>query len=126
MGTALIRKSSALYWSTDTAHKTRIACTISKRYAKSGGYWYAYHPEWDSFLGGGESGYYVLGCVDRDVAYALPLSWIRKHLPELSVTKRDDTHYWHVLIFEGDDGHLALKITGNKYSLADFAVKLGK
>jgi hypothetical protein len=76
-------------------------------------------------LGGGESGYYVLGCVDRDVAYALPLSWIRGHLSELSVTKRDDIHYWHVLIYEGDDGHLALKVAGNKYSLADFAVKLG-
>jgi hypothetical protein len=122
-GTALIRKSPALYWSTDSVHKIRIACTISKRYPK-GGYWYAYHPEWDKFLGEGENGYYVLGCVDRNFAYALPLSWIRKHLPELSVTKRDEVHYWHVILGDDDDGHLAPKVTGNKYSLSDFAIML--
>lgn len=65
----LVKKSRALYWSPDKT--TRAAVTISKRY-ESGGFWYAYHPEWDKFLREGSEGFLVLGCVGQDFAYAVP------------------------------------------------------
>jgi len=69
-GTKLIKKSRALFW--DAMHETRIACSISKRYPKSYLYWYAYHPEWNEFLKEGRESYFVLGCMDLDVAFAIP------------------------------------------------------
>ena len=54
----LVKKSRALYW---TANKEfRVAVTISKRY-EGGDYWYAYHSDWDEFLGQATTGLYVLG-----------------------------------------------------------------
>jgi hypothetical protein len=55
-GMPLIKKSRALYWSTDSERKLRLACTISKHYVKSDDYWYAYHPAWDTFLGEADNG----------------------------------------------------------------------
>ena len=49
--TNLIRRTAALYWSAD--HSLRVACTISKRYARGYPYWHAYHPSWDGFLSEG-------------------------------------------------------------------------
>lgn len=49
LGTKFIKKAER-YW--DAAHDKRIACSISKRYPRGGyPYWYAYHPQWDDFLG---------------------------------------------------------------------------
>lgn len=123
---ALIRKSAALYWSTDPNHQLRVACTISKRYRATYRYWYAYHPPWDEFLAAGNSGYFVLGCVDKDVAFALPHKWIHEKLPGLHVTHRDDGDYWHVHLFESADGEVAMNspLNGKKFPLTEFAVPL--
>lgn len=125
-GVSLIKRSSALYWSPDKS-QVRVACTISKRYFRAEDYWYAYHPSWDEFLSGGVKGYYVLGCVDRDVAYALPFKWIHERLPELYTTKNDERFYWHVALVESDNRDLEFKgkRAGTLYSLTEFAVKLG-
>src|SRR5271166_5605170 len=68
----LIKKSRALFWSPD--HHIRLVCTVSKRYTKPGAYkyWYAYHPEWNEFLNEGKFGYFVLGCMDLKIAFAIP------------------------------------------------------
>jgi hypothetical protein len=101
-GKTLIKRSRALYW--DSSHSYRIACSISKRYTRKGQvpYWYAYHPEWDSFLGDGQIAGLVLGCMDLTVAFVLPLEVVRAHLDELDTsTKKDGTaHYWHLKILE--------------------------
>jgi hypothetical protein len=62
--TKLIKKTRATYW--DASHTKRIVCTVSKRYLENAAapYWYAYHPSWDSFLGEGTTGHFVLGCMD--------------------------------------------------------------
>jgi hypothetical protein len=111
-GRKLIKRSRALYW--DASHSYRVACSISKRYTKKGQtpYWYAYHPGWDSFLGGGEIGSIVLGCVDLDIAFVLSLEIMRAHLDEFSTsTKKDGAgHYWHLKILEPKPGHFALQL----------------
>lgn len=121
---ALIRKSAALYWSSDAAHELRVVCTISKRYDKNeSNYWYAYHPAWDSFLYGGAKGFFVLGCVDRGEAFALPYSWIKLRLPELYVTEKEEKRYWHIVLAETNDGELEFRtMTGRRYSIAEFKI----
>src|SRR5215813_444552 len=84
---SLLKRSRALYWSSD--HTIRVGCTVSKRYSSgvgSTGYWYAYHPRWDDFLGAGKSGYLILGCMDLSSAFAIPLEVIRLRRNELNLT----------------------------------------
>ena len=73
----LVKKSRALYWSTDKS--IRAAITISKQY-EDGGYWYAYPPDWDTFLSEGSKSFFVLGCVGRDEAFVVPFDWIHSRV----------------------------------------------
>jgi len=94
-GTKLIRKSRALFW--DASHAWRVVCSVSKRYTKgSYPYWYAYHPQWDEFLGEGKEGYFVLGCMDLNHAFAIPLEVLRDNLPHLNTTTTERSTYWHI------------------------------
>ena len=75
-------------------------------------YWYAYHPEWDSFLCEGGAASIVLGCVDLDIAFVLPLEVVRAHLDELNTSSKKDgtAHYWHVKILEPKPGNFVLQL----------------
>jgi len=105
-----IKKTRAMYW--DSSHETRIVCTISKRYDRSDNqrYWYAYHPKWDQFLSEGKEGYFVLGCMDLDIAFAIPPKEIQQHLHALNTTTKDATNtmYWHIVIAEPSAGNYEL------------------
>jgi hypothetical protein len=118
----LVKKSRALYWSPDKT--TRAAVTISKRY-ETGGFWYAYHPEWDKFLSEGSEGILVLGCVGQNVAYAIPRSWIHSRLKQMNATDRESGSYWHVLLHPEDDGRLFLRLkNGQSEALEAFRLPL--
>lgn len=109
--TTLIRKSRALYWSADRS--VRAACSISKRYLKRNAYpyWYAYHPIWDEFLAEANRSLFVLGCMDLDIAFAIPRAELISKLEALNTTTKDDgTHYWHIHIVEREAGHYALAL----------------
>ncbi len=97
----LVKKSKALYWSADKS--VRAAVTISKRY-DNGGFWYAYHPHWDTFLNQSVTGLLVLGCVGRGEAYAIPHAWVHSRLSRLHTTEREDTKYWHLVLHPDTDG----------------------
>ncbi len=96
-GAALIKRGRALYWSAN--HAVRAVCTISKRYAKrpKTPYWYAYHPEWDEFLSEGDKSFFVLGCMDRDTAFAIPHNIFKECLDSFHTT---GDRYWHIVITE--------------------------
>ena len=118
--TKLMRKSRALYW--DPTHKIRVACTLSKRYMRKGGspYWYAYHPQWRDFLLEGPDGFFILGCMDLDFAFAVPANSIASILSRLNTTIKDDGDaYWHIhlsevrpgsfeIVLPKQDGHFSL------------------
>jgi hypothetical protein len=124
--TRLIKKTRAAYWDSD--HSVRMICTISKRYNGTGNqvYWYAYHPTWDQFLGEGRRGYFVLGCMDLDLAFAIPLEVVRTHLSEFNTTVKDDgTMYWHIKIIESPDHQYALHLPkSSSISLMPYACEL--
>lgn len=125
LGQTLVAHKRALFWSPD--HMVRAACTISKRYERGSTYWYAYHPSWDEFLKAGVSGSFVLGCVDRPEAYALPFSFIHSHLDAFHQTVRPDgKNYWHIHLDETPAGgtKLNLPLRHQSYDLSEFALPL--
>jgi hypothetical protein len=116
--TPLIRKSRALYWNPN--HDVRAAFTVSKRYAKKGGpaYWYAYHPQWRDFLGEVDRGYLVLGCMDRNEAFAVPVGQFHPLLAALNTTEKEDgSFYWHLHLFEDQFGKVSLTLSKQRKSL---------
>jgi hypothetical protein len=118
----LVKKTRALYWSADKS--IRAAVTISKKYGESG-YWYAYHAPWDTFLSEGKQGFYVLGCVGRKEAFAIPYDWIHASVASLNVTERNGAKHWHILLYPTDNGRLVLRLkNGKSESLETFKLPL--
>lgn len=112
---------------TDATNSLAVTCAVSKHYKREyQPYWYALHPQWLEFMRSGTNGFFILGCMDRDEAYALPLAFVEKHLAQLNQTIKDDKHYWHVAITT-DNGHLALNVSsvGKKFDITPYAFKVG-
>lgn len=105
-GVPLVNKGSVLYWNPDA--NLRAVISVSKHYPR-GGYWYAYHPKWRAYLKDGSKGFYVLGCLDRTEAYAIPVARMESLLPDLYKTEKDSRMYWHVILDELPSGKLGLK-----------------
>jgi hypothetical protein len=106
-GKELIRKSRTLFWSPDK--ELRVCCAVSKRYEGDyQPYWYAFHPKWDEFLAEGKEGYFILSCMDRREAFAVPYPWILANKQHLNMTERGDRSYWHIALTTLEDGKLAI------------------
>lgn len=98
---SLVRKSRALYW--NAQRDLRAACSMSKRYTgkNQAPYWYAYHPQWDTFLSEVDHGFFVLGCMDLETAFAVPHAVMKPLLPSLhTTTNKGGTTYWHIHLVE--------------------------
>ena len=118
----LVKKSRALYWSADKAK--RVAITISKKYP-GGDYWYAYHFDWDEFLGQGAEGLYILGCIGRPEAFVIPYEWIHARLDRLHVTERDGSKHFHISLYPQSNGELKLHLkTGEDVPLEAFRIQV--
>jgi hypothetical protein len=125
--TILIKKSRALYWSPD--HADRAAFTVSKRYSRPGGplYWYADHPPWDEFLREAVRGYFVLGCMDRDNAFAIPKDIFHPLAADLNTTEKEDgSRYWHIHLNETSPGEISLILPKRRttFSLMNYVLSL--
>lgn len=108
LGSNLIKRTRAMYWSVDRT--ARIACTISKRYEDGPGYWYAFHPKWQSFLAEDNRSLVVLGCMGRDDSFALPLEFLERWLNSMNTTGEGDKMYWHLHLNEAANGDIYLVI----------------
>jgi hypothetical protein len=120
-------KSQSQY--SDADGKLAVTCSISKRYPNdSKPYWYALHPQWLEFMGAAKDGYFLLGCMDRTEAYALPVALLRKHLDDLNTTEKEDHRYWHIQFAFDDQGRLALNLTKvrKKLDLTPYAFEIAK
>lgn len=123
-GVHLLQKSRAQYW--NAGRDVRAVCSISKRYEgkSQNSYWYAYHPPWDEFLADGERAFFVLGCMDRSEAFAIPLDELRPILPSLHQSVREGGNYWHIHLTEQPKG-LAIIIPGaSPFPLDRFSLPL--
>jgi hypothetical protein len=111
-GKELVKRSKTLFWSPDK--EFRVCCAVSKRYEAKGDYqpyWYAYHPSWDAFLAEGKEGFFILSCMDRNEAFAIPYSWIEQNKKNLNMTDRGDRSYWHVPVTTVESGKLAINMS---------------
>ncbi|MFA6267897.1 MAG: DUF262 domain-containing HNH endonuclease family protein [Pseudolabrys sp.] len=120
-GALLVKNGSALFSSIDGSVKA--ACTISKRYASGSPYWYGYAPKWDNYLSGTKRSFIVLGCMDRNKAYAIPHDRIAKLLPHLN---RSGERHWHLTLEENGSGQIELAVpkSGSRIGLGEFELKL--
>jgi hypothetical protein len=123
-GVSLIKKSRAMYWTSD--HSFRIACAVSKKYDSGNDYWYAFHPSWLEFLEAGASGYFVLGCVDLNRVFALPVKDLKDILPKFNKTERaDGGMYWHVKLDVSSSNRVLLNVPKfEPIDLEDFSISL--
>lgn len=122
-GTPLIAHKRAQFWSGDRA--TRAVCPVSKRY-RTGYYWYAFHPHQRAFLSEASKGYLLLGCLDSEVAYALPFELVEGTLPFLNTTENEDRMYWHIHLQPMEQGGYQLQMPkkGEKLGLSEYQLKL--
>jgi hypothetical protein len=123
-GSELKRKTRALYASAD--QRLRAACGMSKRYLgkNQNVYWYAFHPQWNDFLSDADNGFFVLGCMDKDEAYAISHPTIESLLPSLNTTTKDGITYWHIHLRE-DQGKTYLVVPrGQNLDLTSRTLKI--
>ena len=119
----LAKVKGILYSSEDG--KVRAACPVSRRYDKASHsyYWYGYSKEWPGFLSKGQKSFLILGCMDRNHAYAIPNELIEKLLSQLY---RTPGRHWHIILDENEKGLLELAVPdGGKMPLDNFELKLG-
>jgi hypothetical protein len=106
----------------------RALIATSKRYGRAyQPYWYAFHQAWRDALSAAKNGFLVLGCMDRDEAYAIPLNVVEAFLPKLNSTaRRGRPPYWHIVLVDTDGGGLALYSSkeGEQLDLSQFRVPL--
>lgn len=106
-GKELVKRSRTLFWSSDK--ELRVCCAVSKKYESDyQPYWYAFHPKWDAFLAEAKEGYFILACMDRTEAFAVPYTWILAHKQDLNMTDNGDRSYWHVALTTIEDEKLAI------------------
>ena len=117
----VLKRKGALSWADDKS--LRAVCTVSKRYGQgAAGYWYGYSPEWRKFLSEGQNSFLVLGCVDRNTAYAVPAPELEKIIDDLN---RTPDRHWHIILDENEMGGLELvPKSGPRISLNKFELKL--
>jgi hypothetical protein len=106
------------------SNKTHVVCAISKRFTKGNiSYWYAVHPHWLEYLKDAEKGYLIIGGMDADFAYALPIVVVLSLLPKLNQTikEKEGKSYWHLHIGEANGEHfLNLSKVGEKIPLSPY------
>ncbi len=103
----------------------RLCITLSKRYEKPGqqNYWYSYHPHIEKYLLEADNGYIILGMMDKDEVYMIPVHDMECIKQSLSTTVNDKRHYWHLAIYEVDgDLYLAQPKKSERLSLEKYKV----
>ena len=118
----LIKFSKTLFWSQDGDARACIA--VSKLYDRgSQPYWYAYHPQWHSFLSEGSNSYLVLACMDREEAFAIPHAMLKDLLPKLNQTRKDNGRdYWHIALTNNGRGEVSINLSkvGEKFPISRY------
>jgi hypothetical protein len=123
-GASPIKRTRTNY--SDSSNHIGVTCAVSKRYKRDyQPYWYALHPKWIQFMKSVSEGYFLLGCMDQDVAYALPIAFIEQYLSILNTTEDGEKTYWHIALTT-DKGALALNLSsiGKKVDLAPYVFRL--
>jgi hypothetical protein len=116
------RSHGGLYSTADQS--TRVVIAVSKLYPARN-FWYGYQQYKDDFLASAQRGLYVLGCVGRNEAFALPFDWITKRREVLNKTTRAGSVNYHINVRPNSTGDLFLHLNnGQLEPLRRFAISL--
>jgi hypothetical protein len=96
----------------DASGALRVVCTFSSRYEGKGKrkYWFGFHEIWNRWLEGSKDGFLLLGCMDSRTCFALPLGYVREHLPNLRSTGTGKNQYWHIDLVDVGGGKNLLDV----------------
>ena len=101
----LVKQGRCFFASSDD--KIRVVCAVSKEYGNSQdgktGYWFAFHPNQKEFLANANEGYVAFGCGSAKHIVLFGRDEFFKNIPFLNQTKREERHYWHVIIENRND-----------------------
>ena len=104
----------------------RFAVAVSKPYDRKDKYWYAYHPRQVKFLGEVDQGYFVLGCIDTQQAFAIPVEVMNDIAQEMLTTSPngdESKKYHHVVIRKEEGRHfIYAHPTKRELSIDEFSV----
>jgi len=121
-GLSVERKTKTAF--ADSTGETHVICAVSKRYDSNlRPYWYALHRHRLEFMKERTQGYLILGMMDLDTAYAIPVEQIVPLLPKFNQTVREpeDRSYWHLKISELDGKrYLFLPADGEEFAIGAF------
>ena len=105
--------------------EVKAAIPVSRRYTRTASsyYWYGYSIDWPAILLQGEKSFLVLGCMDKNCAYAIPNDVIEALLKQLYLTPN---RHWHIMLDEKESGQLELSIPEkNGIPVGKYEIKLG-
>jgi hypothetical protein len=121
----LIKRSKALYSSTDNS--IAVICINSREYQKPKhlGYWFAFHPYQVVSLQNYEQTYVALGCGSSETILLIPGKLFVTWLDRLNKTEREGKFYWHVRVTKKDnEGYmLRAKKGANDINLNEYLLK---
>lgn len=122
-GVQLVAKTGVQYQSADG--RLRVVFSMSKRHESGRApYWYGYSDQWREFLEPAEAAFFVLGCMDRESAYAIPFDRIDGLRDKLY---RTPDRHWHIDLEENSAREPMLALPdGTKVRLNEFELKLLK
>lgn len=104
----------------------RFCVAVSKLYENRNFYWYAYHPRQRNFLEEVDEGYFVLGCLGIDKAFAIPVKTMNEFSIDMATTspKGDDAKkYCHVFIKDEKDRYFIwVSTTQTEFNLSEYEI----
>ena len=103
----LTRATKTLFFTPKRRYCVSMSRLTDKRYRP---YSYSYCPEWHAYLLAADEGQFILGMLDRDEAYAIPVGEMIAMLPFLSETVRKGPRKWNITLALLEDGELAVHL----------------
>ena len=121
LGQPMIRKRHSMYSSpNDEVH---AVVSVSKRYDRHRGYWYAYHDSPQrAYLNSANRGYFVLGMVDQEFVFVIPADTLESRWESLGETvRKTGAVYKHITVTEEAGTYsVRLKGTSRAFTIDEF------
>lgn len=95
----LIKRKTKLF--SNAEDNLRASISVSKRYDLAyQNYWYAYEHPVRKYLSECNNSYFVMGCMDKDEAFAIPYAVMEEHKEDMPTTpaKENRKEYWHIYL----------------------------
>jgi hypothetical protein len=110
----LIKRTRAQYSSPDKT--VMVNCAVSKEYHPdtTPGYWFAFHPHQREALRQTKQAFVAFGLGSSKRLLLIPFSEFEQWLDGLNTTQKEDSSYWHVIIYRKGEKYTLQRKKGEK------------